>query len=468
MTIRAQHALAAHPAVLTSLGALINATADRLLSPWTARWTNGSTPRPTAEAAELFVQHNLHHELVLVTIRGGQTLVLACNTTLPALSSGSQYLGMLHEVAEVAAAHPDLAADFVLNLSDGMLNPLRRPSIPAFSFCRDDSMKPGSIDIPAPHYYVRPELHCAASTSAPTRPPFLDRNATLLGRFSFFCGYHRVAFGRHLCQRAFFSDLGQNNRTAVKASKVTWDVAPTNRVEKYAKNVTSKQWFPFAGFSRARYLLATDGWIAAGAVANLLALGSVVLRPKSGWTMYFDEMLIPFVHYVPLWEVSPYDAVERLAWLERNPEIASTIARNGEMFACEVLGPEGRRMMWHALLSRYAAECDYSVDDALIARRLGLSGFEFGPPEAREHLVLLNLTLHPLHAHRKTTNSRPGRSPTSQSRTAGIFLARGFRTPQDGSCPAVFSTSARDAAAGRAPLLAHVQVAKSRLCRGES
>ena len=37
------------------------------------------------------------------------------------------------------------------------------------------------------------------------------------------------------------------------------------------------------------------------------------------------------------------------------------------------------------------------MDDALIARRLGLSGFEFGPPEAREHLVLLNLTLGLLH-----------------------------------------------------------------------
>ena len=174
-----------------------------------------------------------------------------------------------------------------------------------------------------------------------------------------------------------------------------------NPVGRYSPNVTARRPVPFATFRRARYLLATDGWVAAGATANLLSLGSVVLRPASDWSMYFDEarMLRPFVHYVPLWEEGPFDVVQRLAWLERSPQIAATIARNGEALACRVLGPGGRRATWRALLRRYAAECAYAVDADLVARRLRLGGAAVQAPGEPAHVVLLNFTLQRRHGH---------------------------------------------------------------------
>ena len=109
--------------------------------------------------------------------------------------------------------------------------------------------------------------------------------------------------------------------------------------------------------------------------------------------MLFEPLLVPYAHYVPLWD-EPADAdghgvVRRLAWLEAEPDIAQRIAHAGRRFACDVLGPRGRQAMWRSLLQRYSAlvrrRGGPAVDNAFVARRLQLHGHLLGDGQQWQH-----------------------------------------------------------------------------------
>ena len=221
---------------------------------------------------------------VLVSVADGRTLV---TTRRP----GCHYWWkVLAEVADVASRDHTLAAEFVLRLHESSVVSLRKRdnaavSVPVCGFDRRD----GSADVPVPHYYIIPDEICSDQKS---QTPLVERKASIFARDSYFCGETPRPLP---CQRTHFG-LISRNATAVRASGVEWDVAVTNAVKgggAYSGRLVSRPPRPLISFAEHRYLLSTDGWVSGGKLSQLLATGSVVLKPRSISRMYFEYLLEP-------------------------------------------------------------------------------------------------------------------------------------------------------------------------------
>ena len=162
-------------------------------------------------------------------------------------------------------------------------------------------------------------------------------------------------------------------RTAQRLGRVgniTLDVAPTNALSRLPDIEARKAVAP-AELAAVKYLLVTAGITGAGKLPVALASGAVVLLPRSFAHAYYEHQLVPYVHYVPLWEHGRQDDLaDKLSWLAAEPSTAAAIAAAGRRFACTHLCASGRAAYWRELLQRYAAVVmGYRVDDALLARR---------------------------------------------------------------------------------------------------
>lgn len=146
---------------------------------------------------------------------------------------------------------------------------------------------------------------------------------------------------------------------------------------------------PLDEFAKAKYVLVTDGQVSAGKFANALALGSVVLRPMSRWAQYFESALQEYVHFVPVWTDDKDDLLAKVAWLEREPQLAQRIAEEGRRFACHHLTQHGRNCWWREVVRRYNDLMDYRVTDELVAERKR----EFPMVRVTADLIRCNLPL---------------------------------------------------------------------------
>jgi len=90
------------------------------------------------------------------------------------------------------------------------------------------------------------------------------------------------------------------------------------------------------------YHLCLDGWagswILGGRLTEGMLLGNLCFNP-SAYEMYFESVLKPFVHYIP---VAPdlSDLLTQINWARDNPEKAEEIAENGRLFAEQFLHPD--------------------------------------------------------------------------------------------------------------------------------
>jgi Glycosyl transferase family 90 len=220
-----------------------------------------------------------------------------------------------------------------------------------------------SVDIPVPNYYVQPDEVCAKELA-----PWAQREERLLGRDTFFCQIR----GEPLqpvptCQREFFGRLAQRLR---RVGNITLDVAPINAISRLP-DIEARPSVAPGELARVKYLLVTAGITGAGKLPAALAYGAVVLMPRSFARAYYEHLLVPYRHYVPLWEHGRNDDLaDKLEWLAAEPHAAEGIAAAGRSFACTHLVSGSRAAYWTELLQRYAnVVMDYIVDDALLAKR---------------------------------------------------------------------------------------------------
>ena len=397
----------------TTLEQRLRKLALGLLSPW---------KDPLITEAAMFQQLSFDEceSVVLVTIHSGQVVVSMQERTPQAMSppSSHPYHNILAELAEhVAPAHPDLSVEFLLNLKDDPVTKAGRRQAPVLGFCRTFETP---TEVPIPHYYVRPDRLCE-EVALP--PPWAERRREIIGRWAYFCkglawstlrcsasesgqstvhqhyqprpgAVHAAAAllqdalrAKRLasqprpcykyCQRTFFGLAGRN-ASLVRASTVKWDVGPTNAVRSdfhgYNASIKAKLYVPLADFASRRYSLVTDGFVAGGKLSQLLALGGVVLKPRSRFEQYYELLAIPYVHYVPLWEATDgsdeWDVADKLRWLEEHPEAAQAIAAGGRHLACTGLTRAARVRFWAILLSELARTLAYPVTWELMNRRL--------------------------------------------------------------------------------------------------
>ena len=83
--------------------------------------------------------------------------------------------------------------------------------------------------------------------------------------------------------------------------------------------------------ARYKYKLCLDGHVTAFRLSVDLGSGSVVLLPKSKWSIWYMKFLKPYEHYIPIKE-DLSDLIDKIRWCKENDNKCLTIVRNAKIF----------------------------------------------------------------------------------------------------------------------------------------
>lgn len=92
--------------------------------------------------------------------------------------------------------------------------------------------------------------------------------------------------------------------------------------------------------SKYKYILHLDGNVAAHRLAKFFLLGSVTLLSETGSMLWFQHMLQPYVHYVPV-SKDLDDLIDKIKWCRENDDKCREIAENAFELGKKVLTEEG-------------------------------------------------------------------------------------------------------------------------------
>jgi hypothetical protein len=91
--------------------------------------------------------------------------------------------------------------------------------------------------------------------------------------------------------------------------------------------------------NRFRYQIYVEGNVAAYRLGKMLGTGSLVLKVESEYTLWLDQYLQPWVHYVPV-RADLSDLVDRIEWCRRNDRQAQGIAEAARQVYDRIMTPE--------------------------------------------------------------------------------------------------------------------------------
>jgi hypothetical protein len=92
----------------------------------------------------------------------------------------------------------------------------------------------------------------------------------------------------------------------------------------------------FERFSDYKYILQIDGNVAAYRLAKTMLLGSVIMIVESDYSLWYQSLLEPFIHYVPV-KPDLSNLVEMIEWCKLNDKKCEVIAKNGKKLAEKIL-----------------------------------------------------------------------------------------------------------------------------------
>ena len=101
--------------------------------------------------------------------------------------------------------------------------------------------------------------------------------------------------------------------------------------------------------SKHKYILNIDGHVKAFRLGNELRMGSVVLLVDSPYTLWFQDKLIPKVHYIPI-KGNLSDLDKQIKWCQDHEEECAKIAKNSLDFYNEYLSKEGTYNYFYDLM----------------------------------------------------------------------------------------------------------------------
>ncbi len=123
--------------------------------------------------------------------------------------------------------------------------------------------------------------------------------------------------------------------------------------KKYKETVPS---IPFAKQSEFKYLLHIDGNVAAYRLGVSLLLGSCILYQETGSRVWFQHLMKPYVHYIPIKE-DLSDLIETIKWCREHDEECRKIAGA----ALEL----GQRILTKDSLIDYFAATMWAIADSM-------------------------------------------------------------------------------------------------------
>jgi hypothetical protein len=88
--------------------------------------------------------------------------------------------------------------------------------------------------------------------------------------------------------------------------------------------------------SQYKYVFELEGNVAAHRIASDMLFGSVPLIVESGYRLWFEHLLKPYVHYIPI-KSDFSDLKETLLWCHNHDEECQQIGKNARQFALDIL-----------------------------------------------------------------------------------------------------------------------------------
>lgn len=126
--------------------------------------------------------------------------------------------------------------------------------------------------------------------------------------------------------------LGRQHPDILNAGLVSYTDNPKIHKTERVGYIDSKKYnrykvrpIPFNEQSKFKYLVHIDGNVAAYRLGLSLLLGSVILLQESGSQLWFQHMMKPWVHYVPV-AADLSDLIERIEWCKSHNSECETIA----------------------------------------------------------------------------------------------------------------------------------------------
>ena len=83
-----------------------------------------------------------------------------------------------------------------------------------------------------------------------------------------------------------------------------------------------------------------------------MAFNTLIFFTKPNFKQLLDDELVPWRHYVPLWDESSEDVLTNFRMIKQNPDLAWQIARNGHQLVCSRLS-RNTRGLWFKEMFRF-------------------------------------------------------------------------------------------------------------------
>jgi len=246
-------------------------------------------------------------------------------------------------------------AEFLILLSDNlypnnaMLSPIREhlANVPLLRCDWNDNNPDSRQTIPMPDFHIQQPSYAevfARIRTAQSRYPFERRQNKVFWRGSLSGPQHVTWANLRSFPRYRLLEVARSAPTVIDAQLTNYDDIATRDQDGTIRAHLSQRfgglspYVPEPQFMAYKYLISTDGAVAAWRrVPVILACGSVLLLQHE-WKQFFYPGLRPWEHYVPI-RTDFTDLLEKYEWLEDHPVEAKEIASAGHAFAMKFLTP---------------------------------------------------------------------------------------------------------------------------------
>lgn len=125
------------------------------------------------------------------------------------------------------------------------------------------------------------------------------------------------------------------NRKIKKHLNKPITLVDTRELKKYEKPFINTEYK-----STFKYILTIDGHVSAFRLSHEFSLKSVLLLPKSKFTVWYSNLLVPYVHFVPV-EHDLSNLIDIIEWCKNNDKKCEVIAQNGYDLYISKMGRDG-------------------------------------------------------------------------------------------------------------------------------
>lgn len=144
------------------------------------------------------------------------------------------------------------------------------------------------------------------------------------------CGFDEKTSIRYLAHK--LSQLGEIIELDAGITKLWFnDIKLPNQPIQYPSRINPVNPIPFVQMSKYKYILNIDGSVTAFRLSAELAFGSVILKVDSKYKIWYMDLLVPWVHYIPI-KSDLSDLKEKIQWCKENQDKCQIIGTNARKF----------------------------------------------------------------------------------------------------------------------------------------